>query len=478
MAEPEFAIFSTALAPGPLSTIFIGDQPDDSYHLYIGIPGVKGARGSRPITIFGLPYTKRIAPVHTMKKRVKHLLWPLLVPLMALLSPLATAQTGDFDALPMNGLAAFEQLRKEYYIGALHLESLSADPAAIASMPGRKRMSIRITADRWPALRFAQQWNQSILINNSSQELNANVMDVLAFTSLPKDDLITGDRLTIDAVPNVGTRVTLNGTPMLQTRSDALFKLLVNTWIGARPSTSGFKRDMLKLPAGAAGTELLARYEALDSDAARRKLVAGWASKVEADAETAVAAAAVAPAAKPAETAKPAAAAAAAATATVATAAAQTTPAAVPTPTVAAAPAAAAAPKPAASPEPKPVAAAPVVAAAPAPTPAAAAPAVDNSAQQALYTAYSNSLRKLIYAKLNYPKRAVQKEIEGLVVLRVSSNRSGQLIAAEVAQSAHQVLDNAAQQAATKAAPFPAVAAAMGGDSFQFMIPVVFKLAD
>ncbi len=402
-----------------------------------------------------------------MKKRVKHLLWPLLVPLLALLPPLATAQSSDFDELPMNGLAAFEQLRKEYYIGALQLESLSADPAAIVSMPGRKRMSIRITADRWPALRFAQQWNQSILINNSSQDLNANVMDVLAFTSLPKDDLITGDRLTIDVVPNVGTRVTLNGTPMLQTRSDALFRLLVNTWIGARPSTSGFKRDMLKLPADSAGTELLARYQSLDADAARRKLVAGWAGKVDTGAAAEPAVAAAAPA-KPVETA---AAATAAVAATAATAAAATTPAATPAPAVAAAPA------PVASPEPKPAAAAPV-AAAPAPKPAEAAPTVDKSAQQALYTNYSNSLRKLIYAKLHYPKRAVQKEIEGLVVLRVSSNRSGQLIGAEVAQSAHQVLDNAAQEAATKAAPFPAVAADMSGDSFQFMIPVVFKLSD
>ncbi len=402
-----------------------------------------------------------------MNKRVKNLLWPLLVPVLALLSPLATAQGSDADGLQLNGLAAFEQLRKEYYIGALYLESPGADAAAIATLPGRKRMALHITADRWPALRFAQQWNQAILINNSSQELNANVMDVLAFTSLPKDDLITGDRLIIDLMPNGGTRVTLNGAQMLQTRSDALFRLLLNTWIGARPSTSGFKNDMLKRPTDAAGAALLARYEALNASADRRKLVAGWAGKTEE-----AVAAAPAPAAE-----KPAAAAPAAAA-----------PAPAPAPQVAAAPApaqpVAPAPKPA-EPTPQPAAAPPqpapepaAVAAAPAPQPEEAAPKVDTAAQAALHTAYSNSLRKLIYGKLQYPKRAIQKEIEGLVVLRVSTDRNGQLVAAEVAQSAHQVLDNAARDATIKAAPFPAAAAAMAGDRFVFMIPVVFKLSD
>lgn len=443
-----------------------------------------------------------------MKMRVKHLLWSLLVPLLALLPPMATAQSDDFDDLQMNGLAAFEQLRKEYYIGALYLESMSSDAEAVVAASGRKRMSIRITADRWPTLRFAQQWNQTILINNSSQELNANVMDVLAFTSLPKDDLIAGDRLTIDLIPHLGTRVTLNGTPMLQTRSDALFRLLVNTWIGPRPATSGFKRDMLKLPTDGAGTELLARYESLDADAARRKLVAGWGGKIDTTATAVPETIAAAPAEDTvvrgrSDAAAPAAAAAVAVAAPTMSAPAVSAPAiAAPKPVAAAAPAPAPAPAAQAAPQtaataPKPVEApAPTEskpAAAPAPTPAPApvqvaaaapvalpkpAPAVDTSAQQALYSAYSNSLRKLIYAKLSYPKRAVKKEIEGLVVLRVSSNRNGQLISTLVAQSAHQILDSAAQEAATKAAPFPAVAAEMVGEQFDFMIPVVFKLAD
>ncbi len=439
---------------------------------------------------------------------MKKVIPALLCALLALTSSVAVAQS-DFDDLQMNGLAAFEQLRKEYYIGALYLESLSTDPANVVGMPGRKRMSIHITADRWPPLRFAQQWNQTILINNSSQELNANVMDVLAFTSLPKDDLVSGDRMTVDLLPDVGTRVTLNGTPLLQTRSDGLFRLLLNTWVGARPSTSDFKRDMLQLPTDGAGTALLGRYQSLEPDESRRKLVASWGGKID----TVAAAATPSPTPPPpgegtivrgrsTDTSSAAVAAGATTTSTAVAAPVVSAPVIAPPPSMSSTPApapapaptpaepapaaavAAAAPAPEPEPEPEPAEeAAPVVAAAqpPAPTPTPTptpTPVADPNVHESLYNAYSNDLRRLIYSQLRYPRRAVEREVEGLVVLRVISNRSGALIDAQIAQSAHTLLDNAAREATTKAAPFPAVAAEMNGERFEFLIPVVFKLSN
>ena len=107
-------------------------------------------------------------------------------------SLLATAQ-GAFEDLTMNGLAAYEQLRKEYYIGALFLESLSSDPQVIRDMEGYKRMDLRITADQWSPRRFAQQWNQAILINNSEEVQQQLAEEIINFTNLPIEDLIAGD---------------------------------------------------------------------------------------------------------------------------------------------------------------------------------------------------------------------------------------------------------------------------------------------
>ena len=150
-------------------------------------------------------------------------------------------------------------------------------------MPGKKRMAIHITADRWPSLRFAQMWNQAITINNASAFINANALDILAFTSLPKGDLVAGDRLVIELTGN-STQVSINGVVALRTNSPALFTMLVNTWIGARPPTSEFKRDILDLPKNQAGNDLAARFQSTQPNDARKKVIAGWGFKVEPEA--------------------------------------------------------------------------------------------------------------------------------------------------------------------------------------------------
>ncbi|MET0378136.1 MAG: chalcone isomerase family protein, partial [Spongiibacteraceae bacterium] len=147
---------------------------------------------------------------------------------------LVTSFAGFADNLQLNGIAAQEQLRKEYYIGALYLEALSRDPAAISAQSGTKRMVLHVTADRWSPMQFAQQWNQMILINNGGATLNANVMDVLNFTSVPKGDLVAGDELAIE-LDRGASVVTLNGTTVVRTSSPNLFNMLLNTWVGARP---------------------------------------------------------------------------------------------------------------------------------------------------------------------------------------------------------------------------------------------------
>jgi TonB family protein len=398
-----------------------------------------------------------------MKKIAVSLWAALFAPLLLTASipaAFAQSQSAPHDQLSMNGLARFEQLRKEYYIGALFLESTSHDPGGVIAMPGRKRLALHITADRWPPLRFAQQWNQAILINSDSGTLNANVMDVLTFTSLPKDDLIDGDRLYIDLGADGGTVVSLNGTVMMRTTSDALFRLVANSWIGPRPPSSDFKNDLLAPTTSNPGTaDLLNRFEATAPTDARRKLVAGWAGKQET--ASAVAAAPPAPAAVPESTSST---------------------------RAESGPAAPAAPAPA-----QPAAAVAEAAASTPATPSraeiqarerAAAQAEEEARQrqaaeqQALYATYNNGLRQLVYSHIKYPRRAVERSIEGLVVLRIETDRNGKLLDLNPAQSAHRLLDKAAMEAVERAAPFPQIAAALQGDRFSFMIPVVFKLTE
>ena len=361
----------------------------------------------------------------------------------------ASAQGGE---LHLNGMAPYSQLRKEYYIGGLYLGGPAHDAAAISNMPGKKRMELRITADRWPPLRFAQQWNQLILINNDGGLLNANVEDVLAFTGLPKSDLMEGDQLVIEFEPDAGTSVSLNGTTVVHTASPALFTMLLNTWIGPRPPSSEFKRDMLSLPGDKAAAELAARFDATAPNEARKKLVAGWAAKPEPEPVAAakakpaepVAAARIEPQPKPHIENKP-----------------ESKPVPVPAPVRSVA-----ADSPKSAPE-----------AAPAPTVAQQQAREEREKKQrALYNEYLNQVRKLVNKNTEYPRRAIKEGLEGLVVVRVQLDHLGNLVNLELVQSAHEILDRAAQNAVKSAQPFPAAGDQLEGSDLQFLVPIVFKL--
>lgn len=395
---------------------------------------------------------------------MKRFITVFITGLLVLGSALSRAQNGA--DLNLNGIAAFEQLRKEYYIGALYLGWPGRDPAAIASMPGKKRMELHITADRWPALRFAQLWNQLITINNAGATINANALDILAFTSIPKGDLIEGDQLVIELTASNTTLVTLNGTPALRTASPALFTMLLNTWIGQRPPSTEFKHDILDAPKNQTGTDLIARYQAVKVGDARKKTIAGWGFKVEPEGAatpavvtataTATAAPVAAPAPAPAPTAKK------------------------PEPVAAAPVKAEPEPKakePLPAPAPAPVKPTPIAQSEPAaPAPAAPSREAHDQQQQLLYDQYLGAVRKQVIRNIEYPRRAIKDGIEGLVMMKVKVDRGGNLSTFELAQSANEMLDEAAEKAVKKAAPFPKPTDELEGDVFEILIPMIFKL--
>lgn len=400
----------------------------------------------------------------------------------------AHAQNSD---LSLNGIAAFEQLRKEYYIGALYLGWPGHDQATIANMPGKKRMAIHITADRWPALRFAQMWNQAITINNPSAFINANALDILAFTSLPKGDLLAGDRLVVELATNNTTVVSLNGITALRTGSPALFTMLSNAWIGARPPTSEFKRDILDLPKDQAGKDLIARFENVRPNDTRKKTIAGWGFKSEPEPAAAAPAVAVTAPATPAAPPAPTPAApkkpepAETKPADTPKAVAETKPAAEPKPVE---PKAAESrpvepkpvePKPAPAPVAQQPAKPPVPAAPPQPDPAAlaAANAARDREQEALNAEYAKVVRNKVLRNIDYPRRAAKENIEGLVMVRIKVARNGSLNSVEVAQSADDLLDEESLKAVRKAAPFPQAPDALEGAAFESIVPIVFKLS-
>lgn len=400
-------------------------------------------------------------------------------------SSISAQPNSDYDELTLNGLASYEQLRKEYYIAALYLETFSQDSGSIMNYSGMKRMELRIVIDEWSPRRFAQHWNQAILINNDAEVQEKHADQILAFTSIPHESLIKGDRITIDLHPDSGTTVKINGSKVFNTASVEFFDVLLNTWIGSRPPSSDFKRDILTLPTDQAGTELLTRYDALEPDKARKKQVATWLKPAKSSSKGKKAAAGTAVAATASSSSS------AVASTTTVTARSSSSPS---KPKTSSAPAPTKtttkieAPKPevevavekpklppAPKAEPKPVAKAKPKKAAPAAAAAAAKPKLTE--QEKLLKAYRSNVLKLTYLNTQYPKRSMDLKQQGLVVLKIRISRKGKLLdILEEKSTDHSLLNKAARKAVNKSTPYPEVPDNLEGKDFEFTLPFNFKL--
>ena len=266
-----------------------------------------------------------------------------------------------------------------------------------------------------------------------------------------------------------------------RTRVPVFFDLLLNTWIGLRPPSSEFKNNILTMPSGPAGEQLISRFQNTTPSDARKKTVAGWfkdekAEQAEQKAREEAAAQAAAAKAREDKAREEAAAQAAAAKAR----------------EEAAAQAEAKAREQAERSTTASDSAVPAAPAAPIAEPAtdeksvreiaALAEAAENAArekaeQDALLKRYRSSIMKLTYLNTEYPKRAMDASQEGLVVVKLKVNRNGEMLALDFEQSTEfNLLNRAAETAVRKSAPYPKVPDQLKGEEIELLLPFNFKL--
>ncbi|EAT11226.1 TonB family protein [Bermanella marisrubri] len=187
-------------------------------------------------------------------------------------------------ALTLNGIASYQQLRKEYYIAALYLSQSNDDPQSILQNQDRKRMALRVTAKRWSPRRWSLQWQNDIAINNVFSSDPDYTQGLLRFTGFLRDNLSKGDEVIIDYLPAEGTRISINNVTVVKTSTAQLFDALLNAWIGQVPPSREFKNNILSLSDD--HKQLLDRYNSLSYSGDRTAMVNSW---IAAEKETAAA---------------------------------------------------------------------------------------------------------------------------------------------------------------------------------------------
>ncbi len=427
------------------------------------------------------------------------------------LAPIASAAKSE--QMQLTGIAEYSELRRPYYIGALYLDKSVISAGQVLSSWGRRRMEMRITAERWTPRRFSSQWTQALILNADSAQLQKFDDAFVSFNNLPRGALRRGDHLVVESDKKGRTRVSLNGTEMFAENTPGFFEVLLSTWIGDKPPSTEFKNAILST----VEQSLMAKYRALQPSDKRTLAVATWpdggAVEDAAEAEevafqeatiataqasrnttqpgsdtqavTAAPAAVVAPPASVAES--------------VATKPALTRPVTPKTEAVSMPVAAAnrndrlvkeiavtdAATQAAPPKNAPPVAGrAKVVALAPSSRSmplAADEPAIDPAIfrlqQETLLKLYRSSIIKRALRQVKYPKSSVRRGHEGTVLLELTVDRSGKMVSLETSsKTRYKKLNKAAIAAVYDAGSLPAVPAGLEGNNITVSIPVTFTL--
>ena len=410
-------------------------------------------------------------------KLLKCLLRGMQIAMLLNLASVATAQSD----LVMNGSSVYSDLGKDQFAAALYLETQQQNPSIAHSMQGEKRMEVRVL-NNYSKRRWFNLWMQSISINNSRENFSESAQDLMTLMQAAKSAPQKGDLIEYLSSPDKGTSMRFNGTELVADLPADVFGLLLNTWIGSIPPTTSFKDEILGKQRNPTAVELL---ETVTTAPERVSLAASWILPPEPKAVAAVAKVKPKPAIKKTSKAK-------AAT----PAKLQDTPAPVATKpitpvTAIAATSAVADTKQGATKDQLTSDANTSVSKGDDHTETSDAAAgedseavtgsedeADFSITEALAMRdYTPLVVQAIYKKISYPSRAIDRGFEGTVRMVIVVSQSGALEKVTVAQkSRHSILNKAAIKATERAAPFPALPAALNTDEFEITVPITFKL--
>jgi TonB family protein len=315
--------------------------------------------------------------------------------------------------------------------------------------------------------RHVKTWVEGAAINNPTAVLKDYAEAMVAFTRLINVPLKPGDRLLIDAPNDAPVSIILNEVVLGQIEPPGIFDVLLRTWIGSVPLSSTLRSNLLA--AGDTNAELYARFSQIRPSPERVAYAEALLlppTTVENDltlptpdqqSSPAPSVAVLQPRqAAQAPTPEPV----------------QSTP--EPTQT--------SAPAPAPTPEPTPPAPAVAVAVAEEPL-----PEQENddeiitepfSAEALLeQQLYHSDLLERVYQQVKYPRRAIDRNYQGRVMLQVMIDEEGEVVAVNtLSESNFGILNRAAEKAVKAAAPFPAPPMDLDGDDYAFTVPIEFKL--
>lgn len=133
------------------------------------------------------------------------------------------------------------------YIGSLYLAQKKTDNEAIFADPGPKRVSMHILSSEVTAQDLIASMNNALAVNLSPHELaliEKRIRDLNNMMGSLKV-INKGSVVHLDYVPEVGTRVIVNGQERITIPGEDFFRAMLHIWIGNKPVDGRLRDAML-----------------------------------------------------------------------------------------------------------------------------------------------------------------------------------------------------------------------------------------
>ena len=150
--------------------------------------------------------------------------------------------------LVLNGAGVRHKLViAKVYVGSLYLTQKKSDRAAVLADPGPKRVSMHVLTDEVTAHDLIASMNNALAANLLPHELallEKRIRDLNRMTGSIKV-IKKGSVAHLDYLPDIGTRVTVNGEEKITIPGADFFPAMLQIWIGLTPVDGRLRDAML-----------------------------------------------------------------------------------------------------------------------------------------------------------------------------------------------------------------------------------------
>ncbi len=149
--------------------------------------------------------------------------------------------------LQLNGAAVRKKLFFKIYIAALYLANPSTEASSVIADEGEKRIVMHFLYDEVGKDKLVEGWNEGFAANHSAEALGLLQPRIDTFNAMFDEDMVAGDVIVFDYLPDTGTRITIKGNVKGVIEGKDFNDALLAIWLGDKPVGSDLKKGLLKL---------------------------------------------------------------------------------------------------------------------------------------------------------------------------------------------------------------------------------------